>query len=64
MRLSARGLRSAAMVKSRCAVHGDCSSTGQSTGLWLRGLRVQVPSVTLDGEGGGGRRKTGESRAR
>ena len=27
--------------------HGDCSSIGQSTGLWLRGLRVQFPSVTL-----------------
>ena len=28
-------------------VYGDCSSIGQSTGLWLRGLRVRFPSVTL-----------------
>ena len=29
--------------------HGDCSSVGQSAGLWFRKSRVRVPSVTPNG---------------
>lgn len=36
-----------------CVERGGCSSTGQSTGLWIQRLRVRLPSSTPEGAIGG-----------